>query len=360
METLTDLCSFWMVPQRNESGRFIQSFAKAFWLDIIKPSLRTPQAIPKNHIEVNGESYATIDKQSESIAWAFGTHGETSSSIIGEYAHLPWLIPRSLDICDKSIRALQLPVCSIPQHDAPEEEETPLPIIRPNNPGFVISPRASKTIIFMTACGREETAQLPLGEIARRLNPQSSRIRGRDLTNLIEDLRMISCLRVLTPRRSSVGLFSIDLPPQDADANFPVRWKFDDFFKELIEKKRGGFMINLSGLMALSAETDISAFRSYLLACYLFNNSHANNWQVRPIPILEWAARINSLRTSSIESITSAGRRKHLSEDLTATFNGLKKLEERNLICFDSTRRQRIKETDTITIRATKDPRRNA
>lgn len=313
--------------------------------DEVEPKFNIPIATPRNHITWGGDSYAIIAKQSESIVWAFGAHGERA-----EYARLPWLVPRSLDVCNKSKQGQQLPICY-----TPEEEEIPLPIIGSDNPGFAISPRASKTIIFMTACGREDTSQLSLGEMARRLNPQSTRIRRRDIINLIEDLKMILRLRVLTPRRSSVGLFTIDMPPDDADAKFFVRWKFDEFFKELMERQRGSFMINLSGLMALSAETDISAFRSYLLACYLFNNSHANDWQVKPIPILEWAARINSLRTSSIESIQTPGRRKHLSEDLKATFAGLEKLQDKRLIIFDSTKKQRLKETDTITIRATTD-----
>lgn len=354
------LFSFWIERNNKPLEPFVLRLAEILWLGTIKPRFRSSQATPRNRVEVNGETYATIAKQSESIAWAFGTHGEASSDITGEYARLPWLVPRSRDIrLDKLSRSpATLPICPTPNLYTldSEEDERSLPIVRPNSPGFVISPRTSKTLIFMTACGREEIVHLSLGELAKKINPQSKRIQKRDIQYLIEDLKTIDTLRVLTPRRSTVGLFIIDVPPSDANAQFKVKWKFNEFFlKEIEDKQRGGFMVNLSGLMSLSAETDISAFRSYLLACYLLNNSHANDWQVRPIPILEWAARTNSLRTSSIESLTSTGRRRHLSEDLLATFEGLKKLQERSLIYFNSTRQNILKETDTVTIQATAD-----
>ena len=320
------------------SPRWIVTLARVLWLDVVGPALeRQSEARPFRLEAVRGsdsDRYVTQPKIVAPISWAMGAPGMRAVTLDGDrYAPEPnmaaRLVPRSFPLLAELEGHERKPHQTILALE--HEEPIALPVAVAGATNYAISPVAAKLALVMLAAEdvkRGRLLRVSLGELARWVHPNATRLQARELqatSRALDELRLVF-LFLPDGRKAQMFETVSAAVPELARADMEITWGLARTFLAALAQDirgpklkgseyRGDFLVNLDGAMRIPAKRP-ALLRHYIRAAAHWNAAFKPGSPGTFDPAMtpaysakEWATITNSLPPGVVEYLNAQGKR---------------------------------------------------
>lgn len=336
-EEATEALARWLLPAKKDhtpAPDAVLMLADCLWSDRVLPRLNAHTFAP-SIVATGGDHYAKISKIVAPISWAMGAPGQPVTVDGDEYANEPSLTTKLLP---RTYALLPADHASRPHQTAlalePDEADA-LPVAIANAQGIVMSTGAALLALQFFAdekIRRGQTVRLELGELTKRLRPDSKRVQQRDHEKTAEFLEELSNLSVFLPDDTKVHLFDMQTPrsPEAARSDMPLLCALSRTCAAALgniqgpglkgNEYSGEFLINLSGTMRLGMSKP-TLLRHYIRAAAHWNAAFEPGTgafdpsRMKAHDIDHWAAIANAFPPGVVEYLAAKGEdRKRLAD----------------------------------------------
>ena len=333
--------SLWLAEERKPGVRATRALASVVWDEDISPWLKAAP-LASGALSFTKDRYLFLPKLMIPLSWAWGADRQDDEPVQSPLCervekrnlwepHLTWL---SLE-------------CAASQRSTSSD-----------GPRFVVSPQASKLLLWLVAHNWPNLITTSVSKLACLIQGRKIRVQKRDIASVIEALHELAHLKLCLDDQR-VRMVHVDLPSSapSPDGATEVRLGLTPWLRLILRESQdptghqkpplcrsycGWVLVNIDGLLRLNNKKP-ALLRYYLRCAALWNYAQTKGEEMEPREAEEWGSLANHLhRGVAIEFETRraariAGKRpcaasRHLTDARAKAREHLRLLEHEGLL----------------------------